>query len=101
MAHTSRAKDFVEPDNPCNGGMTGVFGSKAGFNAVIQCDTLLLLGCDFAWRQFYPQDAKVIQIDLDSTHLGRRSPVDIGVVGDIGATLDALLPRLNQNEDRT
>jgi pyruvate dehydrogenase (quinone) len=100
MAHTSRAKDFVEADNPFNVGMTGIFGAKAGHHAVTQCDTLVLLGCDFAWRQFYPKKAKVIQIDMDPTHLGRRHPVDIGVVGDIAATLDALLPRLAPREDR-
>jgi pyruvate dehydrogenase (quinone) len=94
MVHTSRAKDFVEPENPHNVGMTGVFGSRAGYNAIIQCDTLVLLGCDFAWRQFYPMHARVIQVDLDATHLGRRHPVDIGVVGDIGTTLDALQSRL-------
>jgi pyruvate dehydrogenase (quinone) len=101
MAHTSRAKDFVEADNPYNVGMTGVFGSKAGYHAVTQCDTLVLLGCDFAWRQFYPKDARIIQIDLDPTHLGRRHPVEVGVVGDIAATLDALQPRLKTQEDRT
>jgi pyruvate dehydrogenase (quinone) len=99
MAHTSRAKDFVEHDNPFNVGMTGIFGSKAGHAAVTECDTLVLLGCDFAWRQFYPKAAKVIQIDIDPTHLGRRHPVDIAVVGDIGATLDALLPRLTPRRD--
>jgi pyruvate dehydrogenase (quinone) len=101
MAHTSRAKDFVEADNPYNVGMTGVFGSKAGYQAVTQCDTLVLLGCDFAWRQFYPKNARVIQIDLDPTHLGRRHPIEVGVVGDIAATLDALQPRLKMQEDRT
>jgi len=100
MAHTSRAKDFVEPDNPYNVGMTGIFGSKAGHHAVTECDTLVLLGCDFAWRQFYPKKARVIQIDLDASHLGRRHPVDVGVVGDVGATLDALLPRLKIHDDR-
>jgi pyruvate dehydrogenase (quinone) len=100
MAHTSRAKDFVEADNRYNVGMTGIFGSKAGHHAVTQCDTLVLLGCDFAWRQFYPKDARVIQIDLDPTHLGRRHPVEVGVVGDIAATLDALQPRLKTQEDR-
>jgi len=95
MAHTSRAKDYLEPDNPFNVGMTGVFGSKAGFHTVTSCDTLILLGCDFAWRQFYPKDARVIQIDIDATHLGRRHPVEIGAVGDIAATLDALQSRLN------
>jgi pyruvate dehydrogenase (quinone) len=100
MAHTSRAKDFVEADNPCNVGMTGVFGSKAGHHAVTECDTLVLLGCDFAWRQFYPKKARVIQIDLDPTHLGRRHPAEIGVVGDVAATLDALQPRLKTQTDR-
>jgi pyruvate dehydrogenase (quinone) len=100
MAHTSRAKDFLEPENPFNVGMTGVFGSKAGYHAITECDTLVLLGCDFAWRQFYPKHARVIQIDLDPTHLGRRHPVEIGVVGDIAATLEALIPRLKVREDR-
>jgi pyruvate dehydrogenase (quinone) len=100
MAHTSRAKDFVEYDNPYNLGMTGIFGSKAGFHAVMQCDTLLLLGCDFAWRQYYPKQARVIQVDVDATHLGRRHPVEIGVVGDIASTLDALLPLLAEKTDR-
>ena len=100
MAHTSRAKDYLEPDNPFNVGMTGVFGSKAGFHTVTSCDTLILLGCDFAWRQFYPKDARVIQIDIDATHLGRRHPVEIGAVGDICATLDALQSRLKPHPDR-
>jgi len=99
MAHTSRAKDFLEPDNPFNVGMTGVFGAKAGFHAVTSCDTLVLLGCDFAWRQFYPKDARVIQIDIDPTHLGRRHPVEIGVIGDIGPTLAALQPRVKPLTD--
>lgn len=100
MAHTSRAKDFLEYDNEYNVGMTGVFGSKAGFKAVMHCDTLVLLGCDFAWRQFYPDKAKVVQIDLDPTHLGRRHPVDAAAVGDIAATLDGLQSRLKDRDDR-
>ncbi|TAN07821.1 MAG: ubiquinone-dependent pyruvate dehydrogenase [Rhodanobacteraceae bacterium] len=98
MAHTSRAKDFVEYDNPCNVGMTGVFGSKAGFQAVTGCDTLVLLGCDFAWRQFYPKNARVVQVDIDASHLGRRHPVEVGVVGDIAPTLDALQARLQPRQ---
>lgn len=101
MAHTSRAKDFVEYDNPYNVGMTGVFGSKAGFQAIMDCDTLVLLGCDFAWRQFYPKDAKVVQIDINASHLGRRHPVDAGVVGDIGPTLEALQPLLQPRQNRS
>ena len=100
MAHTSRAKDFVEYDNPFNVGMTGVFGTAAGYHALMACDTLLLLGCDFAWRPFYPNDARIVQVDIEPTHLGRRHPVEVGVVGDVKATLEALIPRLRSREDR-
>ncbi|HEL4237655.1 TPA: ubiquinone-dependent pyruvate dehydrogenase [Stenotrophomonas maltophilia] len=99
VAHTSRAKDFVEPDNPYNMGMTGIFGIESGFHTLMECDTLLLLGADFAWGQFYPDKATIIQVDRDGSHLGRRHPVNLGVVGDIAPTLDALLPMLTPRED--
>lgn len=99
IAHTSRAKDFVEPDNPYNMGMTGIFGIESGFHTLMECDTLLLLGADFAWGQFYPDKATIIQVDRDGSHLGRRHPVNLGVVGDIAPTLDALLPMLPPRED--
>jgi pyruvate dehydrogenase (quinone) len=99
MAHTSRGKDFLEYDNPYNVGMTGLIGGAAGYHAILDCDVLLLLGADFAWSQFYPNKAKIIQIDIDPTHLGRRHPVAVGVVGSIKPALEALLPRLNQQED--
>ncbi len=99
MAHTSRGKDFVEYDNPYNVGMTGMIGGSAGYHAVLDCDVLLLLGANFAWSQFYPDKATIIQIDADPTHLGRRHPVAIGAVGDIKTTLEALLPRLNRHEE--
>lgn len=100
VAHTSRAKDFIEYDNPCNVGMTGIFGVDSGYHAVSECDTLLLLGCDFAWRQFYPSHARIIQIDTDATHLGRRHPIEIGAVGDIASTLTALLPLIEERAQR-
>jgi pyruvate dehydrogenase (quinone) len=99
VVRTSRAKDFLEHDNPFDVGMTGIFGSESGYHALVSCDVLLLLGCDFAWRQFYPEKATILQVDLDGTHLGRRHPVDIGVVGDIAPTLEALLPRVTPRDD--
>ncbi len=99
MAHTSRGKDFVEYDNPYNVGMTGLIGGPAGFHAVLNCDVLLQLGADFAWSQFYPHKAKIIQIDANPTHIGHRHPVTIGVTGNIKHTLQALLGRLKQHED--
>ena len=100
VARTSRAKDFLEHDNPFDVGMTGVFGTDGGYHALMQCDTLLLLGCDFAWRQYYPSKATIIQVDVDGAHLGRRHPVDIGVVGDIAPTLEALLPHIDARNEQ-
>ncbi|GGA42214.1 thiamine pyrophosphate-dependent enzyme [Dyella nitratireducens] len=99
VAHTSRAKSFLEPDNPFNVGMTGILGTEAGYKAILDCDTLLLLGADFAWRQFYPDHAKIVQIDIDPTHLGRRHHIAFGAVGDIKPTLRALLPSLVEHDD--
>jgi pyruvate dehydrogenase (quinone) len=99
MAHTSRGKDFVAHDNPYNVGMTGLIGEAPGYHAILNCDVLLQLGADFAWAQFYPDRAKIIQIDHDPTHIGHRHPVTLGVVGNVKETLAALLPRLRQHED--
>jgi pyruvate dehydrogenase (quinone) len=101
VAHTSRGKDALEYDNPHNVGMTGVIGMESGYHAILNCDTLILLGTDFAWSQFYPKQARIIQVDIDPTHIGRRHPVHLGVVGNIKDTLQALLPRLTQREDST
>src|SRR5260221_7481945 len=97
MAHTSRGKDFLEYDNPYNVGMTGIIGGGAGYRAVLDCDVLLLLGADFAWPQFYPNNATIIQIDADPTPLPRRPPGTIGAGGDHQTTPEGLLPRLPQH----
>jgi len=101
VVHTSRAKEFIEPDNPFNVGMTGILGNKAGVDAIDRADIMLCLGTDFAWTQFYPDGKHVIQIDREATHLGRRAPIRLGLVGDIGPTLEALLPRLSGDRDPT
>lgn len=98
VARTSRGKDALEYDNPHDIGMTGMIGNEAAYRAVLECDTLLLLGADFAWSQFYPSHARIVQIDIDPCHIGRRHPVELGVVGAIKDTLAALLPKLKQQE---
>jgi pyruvate dehydrogenase (quinone) len=94
VVFTSRAKGFLEHDNPHSIGMTGLLGNEAAYHAVLECDTLLMLGADFAWKQFYPDKATIIQVDVETTHLGQRHPVSLGVTGDIKATIEALLPHL-------
>lgn len=100
IVHALGGKDFVEYDNPYDVGMTGLIGFSSGYHAMMECDALLMLGTDFPYRQFYPEDARVAQIDLRPENLGRRTRIDLGLVGDVGATLRALLPRLAVKQDR-
>jgi pyruvate dehydrogenase (quinone) len=101
IVHTLRSKQYVEYDNPCDVGMTGLLGFASGYRAMESCDTLLMLGTDFPYRPFLPDHAQIIQIDLRGEVLGRRVPVTLGVVGDIADTLDALLPLLARRTDRS
>jgi len=101
IVHALRGKEHVEWDNPFDVGMTGLIGFSSGHHAMQDCDLLLMLGTDFPYGQFYPsdRDVKVVQIDLRPEQLGRRIGLDLGLVGDVGATLRALLPLLRQEGD--
>jgi pyruvate dehydrogenase (quinone) len=101
IVHTLRSKQFVEYDNPFDVGMTGLLGFASGYRALENCDTLLMLGTDFPYRAFLPEQATVIQVDLRGENLGRRVPLKLGMVGDVGDTLDALLPLLESKPDRS
>lgn len=101
IVHSSRSKEFIEPNNPYQVGMTGILGNRAGMEAVIDCDLLICLGTDFAYSQFYPEKAKIVQIDIDARHLGKRSPIDLGLVGDVADSIQALLPKLTPKNDQT
>src|SRR5262249_11614131 len=92
---------YVEWDNPYDVGMTGLIGFSSGYYAMHDCDALLMLGTDFPYRQFYPQGAgvRIAQVDVRAENIGRRASVDLGVVGDVKATLTALLPQLQQKTD--
>jgi len=101
MVHALRGKEHVEWDNPYDVGMTGLIGFSSGYYAIVDCDVLLMLGTDFPYRQFYPQGAgvRIAQVDVRAENIGRRAAVDLGVVGDVRATLEALLPLLEQKRD--
>ncbi|PSJ40842.1 ubiquinone-dependent pyruvate dehydrogenase [Allosphingosinicella deserti] len=100
IVHALGGKDFVEHDNPFDVGMTGLIGFSSGYRAMLRCDMLLMLGTDFPYRQFYPERARIAQIDIRPDHLGRRCPLDLGLVGDVGDSLRELLPRLDRKTDR-
>ncbi|MFG2749529.1 thiamine pyrophosphate-dependent enzyme [Streptomyces xanthophaeus] len=101
MVLTLKAKEGFEGDNPFQVGQTGLIGNPAAAHAFDSADALLMLGTDFPYRDWYPKDAKVVQVDTREEHLGRRTPVDVGLAGDVGATLQALLPLLTTDRDRT
>ena len=101
VVHAMRGKEFIEYDNPYDIGMTGLLGFSSGYHAMMGCDTLLMLGTDFPYPQFYPHHAKIIQIDIRGEQIGRRTRVDIGLTGDVRHTLKALLPMLETKHDRS
>ena len=100
IVHAMRGKEHVEWDNPYDVGMTGLIGFASGYHAMESCDALLMLGTDFPYRQFYPKQARIAQIDLRAEAIGRRAPVELGLIGQVGPTLRALLPRLTAKTDR-
>jgi pyruvate dehydrogenase (quinone) len=99
IVHALRGKEHIEYDNPFDVGMTGLLGFASGYRAMKSCDTLLLLGTDFPYRQFFPEDARIAQIDIRAAALGNRCPLDLGIVGNVGDTLTALLPLVDEQSD--
>lgn len=100
IVHAMRGKEYIEYDNPFDVGMTGLLGFSSGYYAMMNCSTLLMLGTDFPYQQFFPEHATIIQIDSRPEQIGRRTKVDIGLVGDVKATLQALTPQLTPKQNR-
>jgi pyruvate dehydrogenase (quinone) len=100
MVHALGGKEHVEYDNPYDVGMTGFIGFSSGYAAMHACDVLLMLGTDFPYKQFLPTDCQIAQVDIRPENLGRRCKLDLGLVGDVGATIEALLPKLTARTNR-
>ncbi|MCU1224798.1 MAG: Pyruvate dehydrogenase (cytochrome) [Edaphobacter sp.] len=100
IVHAMRGKEYIEYDNPFDVGMTGLIGFSSGYHAIEDCDVLLMLGTDFPYPQFFPTKAKIIQIDIRGHQIGRRTRVDLGLVGSIKDTLPTLLPLLKKKTER-
>jgi pyruvate dehydrogenase (quinone) len=101
IVHAFRGKEFIEYNNPFDVGMTGLLGFSSGYRAMEDCSALLMLGTDFPYQQFYPDHAKIIQVDIRGEQLGRRVKLDLGLVGDVKDTASALLPLLERKRRRT
>lgn len=100
IVHALGGKEYVEYDNPYDVGMTGFIGYASGYEAMHACDLLVLLGTDFPYKQFLPTGIKIAQVDIRPAQLGRRCKLDLGVVGDVRATISAVLPLLKTKSDR-
>jgi pyruvate dehydrogenase (quinone) len=100
VGYSFRGKQWLEHDNPNAVGMTGLLGYGGAYNAIHDADLLLLLGTDFPFSEFLPGDGvKKVQIDQNPKHIGRRTPVDLALVGHVKATLASLLPMVSEKSE--
>jgi len=100
VGYSFRGKQWLEYDNPNAVGMTGLLGYGGAYKAIHDADLLLMLGTDFPFSEFLPGDGvKKVQIDRNAKHIGRRTALDLGLVGDIKATVAALLPKVSHKTD--
>ncbi|GAB2694285.1 thiamine pyrophosphate-binding protein [Mucilaginibacter koreensis] len=99
VGYSFRGKMSIQHDNPNEVGMTGLLGLPSAYHSMHQSDLVILLGTDFPYTQFMPQDCKIVQVDARAERIGRRAKVDAGYCGDVKDTLTALLPLINQKTD--
>ncbi|MFD3502558.1 pyruvate dehydrogenase [Streptomyces sp. NPDC058676] len=100
VGHTLRGKEWIQYDNPYDVGMSGLLGYGACYDAMHEADLVVLLGTDFPYDDFLPQ-AHTVQIDHDAGRIGRRTALELGVHGDVGETLRAVLPLVEEKRDRS
>jgi pyruvate dehydrogenase (quinone) len=99
IVHTLRGKEYIEHDNPFSVGMTGLIGFASGYHAMKDADVLLILGADFPYRQFFPENAQIIQVDKRGENIGKRCPVHHPLIGDVKQTLLQLMPKLQPKKN--
>ncbi|WP_031005186.1 pyruvate dehydrogenase [Streptomyces sp. NRRL F-5727] len=100
VGHALRGKEWIQYDNPFDVGMSGLLGYGAAYEATHECDLLILLGTDFPYNAFLPDDVRIVQVDVRPEHLGRRSRLDLAVWGDVRETLRCVTPRVRARTDR-
>ena len=101
VAYSFKSKMEIQYDNPNEVGMTGLLGMPSGYDSMHEAEVLVMLGTDFPYAPFMPENNTIVQIDIKPERLGRRAKVDMGLCGDVKATLQALLPRVKQKEERS
>ncbi|WP_248961814.1 pyruvate dehydrogenase [Sphaerisporangium perillae] len=100
VGHALRGKEWIQYDNPFDVGMSGMLGYGAAYDAMHEADLLILLGTDFPYTAFLPDDVRIVQVDIRPEHLGRRCALALAVWGDVRETLHALTPQVREKTDR-
>ena len=98
VGYSIKGKSWLEADNPNAVGMTGLLGYGGCWGAINHADLLLMLGTDFPFSDFLPHNGNIVQVDRDPGRLGRRAPLQLGVIGDVQATVSALLPMVSEKQ---
>ncbi|MFL5859979.1 MAG: thiamine pyrophosphate-binding protein, partial [Solirubrobacteraceae bacterium] len=100
VGHALRGKEWIQYDNPFDVGMSGLLGYGAAYDAMHDADLLILLGTDFPYTAFLPEDVRTVQVDIRAENLGRRTRLDLAIWGDVRETLCALIPQVRERTDR-
>jgi pyruvate oxidase len=99
LLHTTRSKDIIDNHHPNVLGGIGIMGNHPANHAMHKADLLIIVGCNFAWRQFYPAGTPIVKIDHDPEHLATHIPVTHPVLGSARPSVTGLLKRVNANTD--
>lgn len=99
VGYSFKAKMAIQHHNPYEIGMTGLLGLPSAFAAMHAAELLILLGTDFPYESFMPEQCKIVQVDIRPERIGRRAKVDLALGGDVKDTLQALLPMLQTKTD--
>jgi thiamine pyrophosphate-dependent acetolactate synthase large subunit-like protein len=99
ITHSLRASDIFDHETENVVGLSGLIGNPSGYNAVMKCDLLLMLGTDFPYIDFLPHDTETIQVDIRQENIGNRTAVNLGVWSDISSFLEMLLPKVHEKDD--
>ena len=100
MVHTTRSKDILDNANPYYVGGIGLMGAKSGNYAIMHCDLLVMIGSNFAFKEYYPDDAPILQIDLDPNMIGRHKPIAHSLIGHANLVLQDLLEHIEARDDQ-
>ena len=99
LVHTTRSKDILPSLHPSVMGGIGLMGSRAANHAIQSSDALLVVGSDFAFREYYPDDVPIIQVEIDPSRIGRRAPVEVGLLGEAREVLPSLTEQVHKRTD--